>query len=209
MAENRERIEQFRKMAEADPTNEIGHFSLGREYFSAGQYDDAVKSLRRVIELNPNISKAYQLIGQALLKQNRRDEAVAILTEGVKMANSRGEVPPRDEMIQLLKDNGAAVPELATKAANQPQAGEGQVICKRCGKAGNKLPSRPFSNDFGQQIYENICTNCWREAIALGTKVINELRLPLADPQAQKVWDQHIREFLNLEEKGTGNTHSV
>ena len=32
----------------------------------------------------------------------------------------------------------------------------------------------------------------------MGTKVINELRLPLSDPQAQKVWDQHIREFLNL-----------
>jgi hypothetical protein len=28
--------------------------------------------------------------------------------------------------------------------------------------------------------------------------VINELRLPLADPQAQKMWDQHVREFLNL-----------
>jgi hypothetical protein len=28
--------------------------------------------------------------------------------------------------------------------------------------------------------------------------VINELRLPLSDPQAQKMWDQHIREFLNL-----------
>ena len=40
--------------------------------------------------------------------------------------------------------------------------------------------------------------NCWKEAIAFGTKVINELRLPLADPQAQKAWDQHIRDFLNL-----------
>jgi hypothetical protein len=29
--------------------------------------------------------------------------------------------------------------------------------------------------------------------------VINELRLPLADPQAQKVFDQHMKEFLNLE----------
>jgi hypothetical protein len=28
--------------------------------------------------------------------------------------------------------------------------------------------------------------------------VINELRLPLSDPQAQVAWDQHIREFLNL-----------
>src|SRR5258708_4656370 len=112
MAENRERIEQFRKMAEADPTNEIGHFSLGRELFSAGQYDSAIRSLRRVIELNPNISKAYQLIGEALLKQNQRDEAVKVLSDGVRVADARGEVPPRKEMIQLLTDMGAPVPEL-------------------------------------------------------------------------------------------------
>jgi Fe-S cluster biosynthesis and repair protein YggX len=198
MSENSERIEQFRKMAEADPTNEIGHFSLGREYFNAGQYDAAVQSLRRVVQLNPNISKAYQLIGQSLLKQNKRDEAIAILTDGVKMADSRGEVPPRNEMIQLLKDTGAPVPELATKAAVAVQAGEGEVACKRCGRVAKKLPGPPFRNAFGQQIFENTCTDCWREAIAMGTKVINELRLPLADPAAQKMWDQHIREFLNL-----------
>jgi len=28
--------------------------------------------------------------------------------------------------------------------------------------------------------------------------VINELRLDLSDPRAQKMWDQNIREFLNL-----------
>src|SRR5947208_3281 len=107
MADNRERIEQFRKMAEADPSNEIGHFSLGRELLSAGQYEAAVQSLRRVIELNPNISKAFQLAGQALLKLNQRDEAVRVLTDGVKTADARGELPPRNEMMQLLKEIGA------------------------------------------------------------------------------------------------------
>ncbi len=53
MSENSERIEQFRKMAEADPNNEIGHFSLGREYFNAGQFEAAVNSLRRVVQINP------------------------------------------------------------------------------------------------------------------------------------------------------------
>jgi Fe-S cluster biosynthesis and repair protein YggX len=56
----------------------------------------------------------------------------------------------------------------------------------------------PFKNEFGKQIYENICASCWREAIGQGTKVINELRLDMSDPRAQKVWDQNIREFLNL-----------
>ncbi len=129
---------------------------------------------------------------------DKRDEAVVVLTDGVKMADSRGEVPPRNEMMQLLKEAGAPVPELATKAAPVVVAGEGQVLCKRCGRVGKKLPGPPFRNAFGQEIFENTCTDCWREAIALGTKVINELRLPLADPAAQKMWDQHIREFLNL-----------
>ena len=71
-----QRIEQFRKMTEADPKNEIGHFSLGREYLEAGQFDAAVQSLRRTVELNPNIAKAYQLIGSALLKQSKREEAM-------------------------------------------------------------------------------------------------------------------------------------
>ncbi len=195
MAENR--IEQFRKMTDADPTNEIGHFSLGRELFAADDFAGAVQSLRRVIELNPNISKAYQLIGQALLKQGDKNGAVEIWTQGVKTADARGELMPRNEMIQLLKDTGAPVPELVNKQTAQA-AGEGEVLCKRCGKIGKKIPRPPFRNAFGQEIFENTCTDCWREAIGLGTKVINELRLPLADPQAQKVWDQHVREFLNL-----------
>ena len=195
--ENASRIEQFKKMAEADPRNEIGHFSLGREYLNAGQYELSVQSLRRSVEINPNISKAYQLIGQGLLKLNRRDEAIETFNQGIKTADTRGEVLPRNEMIQTLKDLGAPLPELANKQIDQP-IGEGQVLCKRCGKIGPKLPSPPFRNKFGEEIFENTCAPCWRAAIGLGTKVINELRLPMSDPQAGKIWDQHIREFLNL-----------
>jgi Fe-S cluster biosynthesis and repair protein YggX len=99
-------------------------------------------------------------------------------------------------MIATLKELGAPVPEFGD--AKTATVGEGQIFCKRHGGPGSKLPKPPFKNDFGQQIYENICAPCWKEAIAFGTKVINELRLPLSDPQAQKMWDQHIREFLNL-----------
>ena len=198
MAENGERIEQFRKMAESDPNNEIGHFSLGRELLAAEDFNGAVKSLQRVIDINPNISKAYQLMGTALQKQGDSSGAISLWTKGVTTADSRGEVLPRNEMIQLLKDAGAPVPELANNQRAMA-VGEGEVLCKRCGKVAAKVSRPPFRNAFGQEIFDNICAPCWREAIGLGTKVINELRLPLSDPQAQKVWDQHIREFLNLE----------
>ena len=78
------------------------------------------------------------------------------------------------------------------------EVGQGEVLCKRCGRVAPKMPSQPFSNAQGKMIFENICADCWRAWIGMGTKVINELRLPLADPQAQKIFDQHMLEFLNL-----------
>ncbi len=196
MSENTTRIEQFKKMANDDPGNELGHFSLARAYLDEGMFVEAAESLRRVVALNPKISKAYQLLGTALLKIDRRDEAIQQLTEGVKVADQRGDLMPRNEMTRMLQDLGAAVPE--TKKQAVEEVGEGQVHCRRCGLVKPRLPKPPFRGEFGEQVFQSTCASCWREAIMQGTKVINELRLPLADPQAQKVWDQHIREFLNL-----------
>jgi Fe-S cluster biosynthesis and repair protein YggX len=197
MAETEARIEQFKKMAEADPSNELGHFSLGKAYLDAQMPGPAIASFGRVLELNPNIAKVYQLLAEALLKENKKSEAIARLTSGVEVATARGDMMPRNEMVRMLRDLGAAVPESAA-AAPQQAVGEDQVLCNRCGRAGKKMASPPFSNAQGKLIQEKICADCWREWIGMGTKVINELRLPLSDPQAQKIFDQHMREFLNL-----------
>ena len=191
------RIEQFRKMASDDPDNALGHFSLGRELLSAGMAAEAVPSFERVLQIDPNLSRAHQLLATALLKLERREEAVRRLTEGAKVAHSRGDVLPKNEMLRMLSELGAPAPELASPRQSV-EVGEGQVHCKRCGRVASKLPRQPMKNEFGKEIYENICADCWREAIGHGTKVINELRLPMNDPQASKMWDQHIREFLNL-----------
>lgn len=197
MPDNTTRLEQFRKMAEADPDNELGHFSLGRAYLDADMHEAAAQSLERVIQLNPNISKAYQLLATAMLKQQKREQAIERLSQGVKIADERGDLMPKNEMIQMLKELNAPIPELQSKAqAREP--GQGEVLCHRCNKIGPRLASPPFSNAQGREIQEKICGDCWKEWIGMGTKVINELRLPLADPQAQKVFDQHMREFLNL-----------
>jgi Fe-S cluster biosynthesis and repair protein YggX len=192
------RIEQFRKMAEADPNNELGHFSLGRAYLDAGMNDKAVESFQKVISLNPNIGKVYQLLAGALLKLNKRDEAITQLNRGIEVAIARGDQMPKNEMVKMLKELGAPVPEAAVKSAPAAEVGEGQVLCNRCGKMKARMAYQPFSNAQGKEIFEKICADCWREWIGMGTKVINELRLPLSDPQAQKIFDQHMREFLNL-----------
>src|SRR5688572_28506687 len=189
-------IERFRKMASDDPGNVLGHFSLAKALADAGQTDEAVQSVRLVIELDPNISRAYQLLATSLLKLNQRDEAIAQLTRGVNVAHERGDMMPKNDMVRQLQELGAPVPQLAQK--QEVKVGEGQVFCQRCKQVNPRLPAPPFSNAQGKMIYDNTCAACWREWIGMGTKVINELRLPLSDPQAQKIFDQHMMEFLNL-----------
>jgi Fe-S cluster biosynthesis and repair protein YggX len=191
------RIEQFRKMAESDPDNELGHFSLGRALLDSGNAAEAAKSFQRVIALNPNIGKVYQLLAQAQLQQGQRGYAIDTLKTGVRTAQRRGDIMPKTEMLKMLRELGVEMLELAGEKSAQP-VGQGQVQCVRCGMVKPKLPAPPFSNKMGQEIHAKICADCWREWIAMGTKVINELRLPLADPQAQKIFDQHMIEFLNL-----------
>jgi Fe-S cluster biosynthesis and repair protein YggX len=199
MPTNEERIAQFQKMANDDPGNELGHFSLGRAYLDAGQDDNAVASLEKALSINSKLSKAYQLIATALLRKGDKTGAIDHLTKGVVLADERGDMLPRNEMTAMLKQLGAPVPEMKN-SQRTVEVGEGQVLDRRTGQPGTKLPRPPFSNKMGRMIYENVSAESWREWIGMGTKVINELRLPLSDPQAQKVFDEHMLEFLNLKD---------
>ncbi len=197
MADINARIEQFKKMADADPENVLGHFSLGRAYQEAGIHDGAISSFQKVIGLDENMSRAYELLATSLLQRSQKEAAIDTLTKGVKIAGARGDVMPKNAMAKMLEELGAPVPAVESTQPAQV-VGEGQVLCSRCGQVGRKLPAPPFRNDQGRMILEKICADCWREWIGMGTKVINELRLPLNDPQAQKLYDQHMYEFLNL-----------
>src|SRR5713101_4940728 len=97
-------------MASDDPENEIGHYRLGKELLEDQQYEESVKSFRRTLELSPQFSVVYHLLGTSLVGLNRRDEAVRVLQEGFVVAEERGDVKPRDEMAKLLGELGAAVP---------------------------------------------------------------------------------------------------
>src|SRR3954469_25827469 len=110
MNQLQERIAQFRKMASDDPDNELGHFRLGQLLMEDGQHEEAVRSFRRTLELSPQFSKVYQLLGASLIKLGRRDEAVKVLSDGYAIADERGDNLPREEMVKLLVQLGEPAP---------------------------------------------------------------------------------------------------
>src|ERR671930_946164 len=93
-----ERIAQFRKMATDDPENELGHFRLGQLLMEDNQFAEAARSFERTLELSPQFSKVYQLLGECHVKLGRKDKAVEVLTAGYQTADERGDKMPRDAM---------------------------------------------------------------------------------------------------------------
>lgn len=197
------RINQFKQMAEADPENELGHFSLGKAYLDAGRADEAIASLQRTIDLNPRMSKAYHLLGEAHRKSGQTEEAVRIWSRGVHVADQQGDRVPREAMAVALRELGAEVPAApagsSAAVAGSATASATGFSCSRCGRPEGKLDKPPMKGPLGQKVFENVCRSCWKEWIGMGTKVINELALVLANPQSQEVWDQHMVEFLQLD----------
>ncbi len=202
MSQLQDRIAQFRKMANDDPENELGHFRLGQLLAEAGEYEEAIKSFRRTLELSPQFSKVFQLLGASLIKLNRRDEAVRVLRDGFAVADERGDNVPRDEIAKLLAQFGEPAP--VSKKATADSPGGGGFRCQRpgclAGARAHPLPKPPMNDELGKRIQAQICADCWNEWFRnYSIKVINEMRLDLSTEQGQEVYDQVMREFLGFE----------
>jgi tetratricopeptide (TPR) repeat protein len=202
MSQLHERIAQFRKMAHDDPDNELGHYRLGTLLMEAGEYAEAVQSFRRTLELSPQFSKVYQLLGDCLLRLGRREEAIQVLKEGFTVADLRGDTLPREEIAKLLRQAGEEPP--TPRAAQAAAPGTTGFRCQRpgclAGPYARQLPAPPLDDELGRQIYEKVCADCWDYWFRnLSIKVINEMRLDLSTERGQEIYDQILRETLGLE----------
>ena len=189
------RIAQFENMAQADPDNEMAHYSLAGAYMQAGRFAEAADSYLRCVALAPGMSKAYQLAGEAFIKAGATEKAAQVLAQGYSVAAQRGDLMPRNAIAELLKSLGKPVPEVAGSA--RPTA---TVNLGREGK-GTPLSKPPFKGRLGEWIFKNVSQEKWNAWIGQGTKVINELRLDLSQDRDAEVYDQHMREFLGIDEE--------
>ncbi len=195
-----ERIAQFEKMASADPTNEMAHFSLGNALLQAGRHAEAARSLQRVIELSPGMSKAYQLCGQAQIGAGWADQAVVTLERGFMLAAERGDRMVEQAIAKALESIGREPPRME-RATRPVAAVDGSFICRRTGQPGTRLAGAPFKGPVGAWIGENISAETWRNWIGQGTKVINEMRLDFSRDKDQETYDQHMREYLGIDDE--------
>src|SRR5688572_16029499 len=107
------RIAQFENMAQADPDNEMAHYSLAGAYLQANRFAEAADSYLRCVALIPGMSKAYQLAGEAFMKAGANAKAAEVLAQGYTVAAQRGDLMPKNAIAEHLKALGKPLPEVA------------------------------------------------------------------------------------------------
>jgi Fe-S cluster biosynthesis and repair protein YggX len=190
-------------MATDDPDNDLGHYRLGQYLMEDGQYEEAVKAFRRTLELSPQFSKVFQLLGSSLIKLGRRDDAVKVLHDGFEVADERGDNIPRDEIVKLLVSLGEPAPVSQKTSKPAASGSAGGFLCLRpgctAGSQARQLPKPPMSDEAGKKIYEQVCAECWDYWLRnVSIKIINEMRLDLSMERDCATYDQIMRETLGL-----------
>ncbi len=198
--DDNDRIAQFENMAQADPSNEMAHFSLGGAYAKAERHAEAAGAYAKCIEANPDMSKAYELGSKALDSAGEKDQAIELATRGYEIAAGLGDLMPRNAMGELLERLGAPVPELEGGAADAEMP-EGSFLCQQSGRPGTEMEHPPFKGTVGAWIQSNISQETWGQWLAQGTKVINELRLDLSRDEDSETYDRYMHEYLGLDDE--------
>lgn len=191
------RIEQFRKLIEQDPNSDMAYFSLAQALSQAGRFDEAGDAFRKCTELNPAMTKGFQLGGAAYMAAGKDDDAKAMLVKGYEEATTRGDLMPKKAIAELLTQMGEPIPEVADAGPVEPT---GSFKCQKTGRMGNQMPRPPFKNGVGTWIHANISRETFDEFIRLGTKIINELRLDLSRDDHDAVYDYAMRKFVGIDD---------
>jgi len=73
-------------------------FGIGTEHWKAGDAQAAAEHLRRAVEFDPDYSAAWKLLGQALARAERLDDALEAYRRGIEAAERKGDKQAAREM---------------------------------------------------------------------------------------------------------------
>jgi predicted Zn-dependent protease len=74
------------------------------EYSNSGKLEQALEEFKKLLSANPDYAAGYFMAAQALMKEDRRDEARAMLENGIIAAQRRGDAHAQSEMQAMLEE---------------------------------------------------------------------------------------------------------
>ncbi len=91
---------------------------------------------------------------------------------------------------------GGGGPRFPPPPEPPPPPGARMVKCAKLGKEAPGLTFKPFQNELGQRIYDNVSAQAWKLWTDFAKILLNEYRLNLAMPEAQKFLMEQCENFF-------------
>ena len=87
-----------------DPNNAFARYGLAMEYSNSGEIEQALGEFKKLLSANPDYAAGYFMAAQTLMKSDRRDEAKAMLENGIVAAQRKGDSHAASEMQGMLAE---------------------------------------------------------------------------------------------------------
>jgi Fe-S cluster biosynthesis and repair protein YggX len=70
------------------------------------------------------------------------------------------------------------------------------VNCVKLGREAEAMKYKPFNDEFGQKLFDNVSQEAWKMWLEHSKMLINEYRLDLLSPAAQKILREQCDKFF-------------
>ena len=99
----RDRIAEFKEVAEIMPDDPVVRFGLAGAYLEAGQAESAVLEYEETIRHKPDNAAAHRGLGRALERAGRTEAARAAYRKGLEVATQTGDLQTKKEIEVFLR----------------------------------------------------------------------------------------------------------
>ncbi|MDA2918067.1 tetratricopeptide repeat protein [Desulfobacterota bacterium AH_259_B03_O07] len=97
------KIETLKALIEKNPNNPLNRYGLANEYFKLGKFEEATEEISIYLSLKDDEGAAYRLLGEALLKLERNQEAKEAYKKGIEAAYKHGHPGMAEEFEETLE----------------------------------------------------------------------------------------------------------
>jgi Fe-S cluster biosynthesis and repair protein YggX len=70
------------------------------------------------------------------------------------------------------------------------------VHCVKLGKELEGLDRQPVRGELGQRVFDNVSKEAWKLWVGHSTMIVNEYRLELGTPEANRIWLAELEKFF-------------
>ena len=84
------KIETLKSLVEKNPNNPLGRYGLANEYLKLEMYEEAINEINAYLKLKDDEGAVYRILGEALLKLGRKEEAKEAYRKGIETAHRHG-----------------------------------------------------------------------------------------------------------------------